>query len=113
MIIGDQQRELLAELKDMPSFVLLMEIMKQFEEDVLSEVTLCKQADDLVRVTRFYQCLRSIREFLESRPQAASDEIERIKKTYFIDSEVGVPIDVFRRRFNPDASPNEAQGTLY
>ncbi len=102
MIIGDQERDLLAELKDMPSFVLLMEIMKGFEEDVLSEVTLCKHDSELVRITRFYQCLRSIREFLESRPQSAADEIERIKKTYFIDSEIGVPVDVLRRRFNPD-----------
>lgn len=102
MIIGDHERELLAELKDMPSFVLLMELFKQFEEDVLSQLTLCPRENELVRITRFYQCLRSIREFLESRPEAAAAEIERIKKTYFIDSEIGVPADVFRRRFNLD-----------
>ncbi len=92
---------MLAELKDMPSFVLLISLLREFEDDVLSEVTMCKQDSDLVRSTRFYQCLRAIREFLESRPQAAAAEIERIKKAYFVDPEVGVPADVVRHRFNP------------
>ncbi len=107
MTIGEQQREMLAELKDMPSFVLLVSLLREFEEDVLSEVTLCKQDADLVRSTRFYQCLRAIREFLESRPQAAASELERIRKTYFMDSEVGVPVDVVRRRFNPDEAESD------
>lgn len=99
MTLGEHEREMLAELKDMPSFVLLMSLLAEFEEDVLSEVTLCKSDTELVRITRFYQCLRSIREFLKSRPEAAAAEIERIKRSYFSDE--SVPGDVVRRRFNP------------
>ncbi len=107
MTLGERDIEMLAELKDMPSFVLLTSMFKEFEGEVLGEVAICKDEDQLVRSTRFYQCLRAIREFLESRPQEAQAELDRVKKTYFNDPEVGVPTDVLRRRFNPSDAESD------
>ena len=108
MQLGDHERELLAELRDMPSFVLLLSIFKEFEEDVLCELSLSKKEDELVRITRFYQVLRALRSFLESRPEAAVDEIKRIKETYFpADIQEMTQDELFRKRFNPDVTNTE------
>lgn len=90
MTIGDRDRELLAQLRDMPSFVLLVSIFKHFEDDVLAELSLAKGSDEIVRITRFYQVLRAVREFMETRPQIAYDELMRLKQTFFSGHELGL-----------------------
>lgn len=85
-----------------------MAIFKEFEEDVLYELSGQKESEGLVRISRFYQVLRAIREFLESRPEAAAEELARIAATYF---EIGekpptaeeqfLRGDIIRQRFNP------------
>ncbi len=82
MRIGEREAAMLAELKDMPSFVLLMNIFQEFEDTVLGEVALERNPESLVRITRFYQYMRAVREFLKSRPESAYDALQAIKDTY-------------------------------
>ena len=92
----------MAELKDMPSFVLLISLMKSFEGDVLEELGLCKNTEELVRIGRFYPCLHAIRDFLETTPQAAASELERVKRAFFYENDLAVPRDVYRERFSQE-----------
>lgn len=101
MTLGDRDMEMLASLKDMPAFVLLTQIMKNSENQILAEIAVIKTESELVRTTRFYQTLRWIREVLENKPQEAADAIEQAKTTAMYDQEVGARTDVFHRRFNP------------
>jgi hypothetical protein len=105
---------LLAELKDHPSFVLLVSLFKELEQDVLTELAGEKSSAGLHRISRFYQNLRAVREFLETRPEAAAADLARIKQTYLDageghlmdDEERFLRQDVVRQRFNP-APPQE------
>lgn len=64
----------------MPSFILLMQLFRQFEESVLANVSSAKGEDELVRVTRFYQIIRTLREFLEEHPEQAFVQLELLRK---------------------------------
>ncbi len=109
MVIGEREQMLLAELKNMPSFTLLMALFKEFEEDVLMELAGQKDTPGLVRISRFYQTMRTIREFLESRPEAAESNLLRIKETAYAadglpdaeDNSLGMVREVMRSMFDP------------
>ncbi len=92
--------ELLAELKDFPAFVLLVQILKGYEAEVLAEIAVIKTESELVRSTRFYQNLRNIRQVIENKPQEAATALEEIKLTALHDPEAGGPVDVYQRRFS-------------
>ncbi len=102
MAVGERDIEILAELKGHPSFVLLMSLFKDFENDVLDQFSLEKSPDGMVRIGRFYQTMRAIREFLESTPEQAADSLAKIKSNYFDPLEDVMPRDVVQARFNPD-----------
>jgi len=101
MTIKERDMEMLAELKDMPAFVLLIQIMKNFEQDVLAEIAVIKTETELVRSTRFYQNLRCIREVLETKPQEAANVLTQMQFESMTDAEVGAVTDVYRRRLDP------------
>jgi hypothetical protein len=88
MNIGEQQLQLLAELKDMPSFILLVKLFRDFEDSVLENVSRAKDSEELLRVTRFYQTVRSIREVLESHPENAFEQLQRIQDSKYSLAEV-------------------------
>ncbi len=99
MTIGERDTKILAELKEAPAFVLLMQVMKNYEAQVLAEIAVIKTESELVRATRFYQNLRCIREVLENKPEEAANALEQMRITALYDNEAGGPVDVYKRRF--------------
>lgn len=80
MQLTDRDRSLLASLSDQPAFVLLVGLFKEYESDVLASLSKTAGDQDLLRRSRFYQFLRSVREFLETRPEAALEELQQLQQ---------------------------------
>jgi hypothetical protein len=83
--LGERDRELLAELHKTTAFSLLMRIFREFEQDVLNELAGEKITHNVIRISRFYQCMRSIREFLENVPADIAHELELLRQGYLYD----------------------------
>ena len=80
MEIGEREREELAVLKDLPAFQLLMRLLADFEDVMLGEMASASEPADLLRITRFWQNLRTMRLFLTSRPEQAWNELQTLKE---------------------------------
>lgn len=77
MQLTSKDHELIATLADIPAFHLLVALFKDWEADVLSTVSKTGPDEELIRRTRLYQTVRTVREFLESRPLLAFEELKR------------------------------------
>lgn len=106
MAITDHQRQLLAELKDLPSFRLLVGLFEEKEKDLLAAIATAKSSADLVIYSRMYQCFRFVREFLAAQPEMAEAQLQSLRESQ--EALDGMPRDIdafLASRFDPDREP--------
>lgn len=102
----DRENELLASLADHPPFRLLVELFKEYEADTLTMLAKTADNSDVLRRGRFYQFVRAVREFLETRPEVAREALERQRaaQVEVADSSTISPQDLWFQRFSRDAT---------
>lgn len=109
MTIEEQQLQMLAELRDMPSYRLLMGLFKDFEDTVMGSVAVAKDERELVRVSRFFQVVHAMRVVLETHPENAFQQLETLRTAHILNDidPATIPTDLIHKfRFNPDETTN-------
>lgn len=79
MTLSDNEKQGLAELRSMPAYMTLMGVLAEYEQCVLGDLASQPAPDDILRNGRFYQFLNAMRSVLQSTPDQAFEELERLR----------------------------------